>query len=197
MDYSILSWISKTFGNSKFFATVAKIFSFIGGKWGVIAIVVLLLCFKRTRKVGFYVMIAGGMTFLINDFVIKNIVRRDRPFVTYPELANMCELAKTEFPDGFSMASGHSATSMAMAVAIMFFSKKWGGVAIAVSVFIGLSRLALCVHFPTDVLTGWILGAVLAVGLHFATKWALNFISKKWRNKNEKHSSSIEEQEQN
>lgn len=195
MDYSILSWVSKTFGNSKFFATVAKLFSFIGGKWGVIAIVVLLLCFKKTRKVGFYVMIAGGLTFLINDFVIKNIIRRDRPFVTYPELANMCELANVEFPDGFSMTSGHSATSMAMAVAIMFFSKKWGGVAIAISVLIGLSRLALCVHFPTDVLTGWMLGAVLAVCLHFATKWGLNFISKKWRNKNEKHSTSIKEQE--
>lgn len=197
MDYSILSWISRTFANSKFFATIAKIFSFIGGKWGVVATVILLLCFKKTRKVGFFVMIAGGITFLLNDLIIKNIVRRDRPFVTYPELSNMCELAKIEFPDGFSMTSGHSATSMAMAVAIMFFSRKWGGVAIAVSVLIGLSRLALCVHFPTDVLVGWILGSVMAIGLHFATKWGLKIINKKWGNKNEKHSSSNEKQEQN
>lgn len=197
MDYSILSWISRTFGESKFIATLAKIFSFIGGKWGVIAIVLLLLCFKKTRKVGLFVMIAGGFTAVLNDIVIKNIIRRDRPFETYPELANMCELAKYEFPDGFSMASGHSATSMAMAVAVMFFSKKWGGVSIAVSVLIGLSRLVLCVHFPTDVLVGWILGAGLSIGLHYLTKLGLKIINKKWGNKNEKNSISIEKQEQN
>lgn len=197
MDYSILSWISKTFGNSKPFVSIAKLFSYIGGGWGVIAIVLVLLCFKKTRKIGFFVMVAGGCTFLLNDFVIKNIVKRNRPFETYAELANMCELAGYEFPDGFSMASGHAATSMAMAVAIMFFSKKWGGVAIFVSVLIGLSRLALCVHYPTDVLMGWILGAALGVGLHYLTKLGLNIINKKWGNKNEKNSISNQEQEQN
>lgn len=195
MDYSILSWISRTFGTSKLFGIIARVLSFIGGKWGVIAIIILLLCFKKTRKVGLYVMIAGGVTFLLNDVVIKNIVKRDRPFVTYPELANMCKMAGEEFPDGYSMASGHSATSMAMAVAIMFFSKKWGGLSIGLSVLIGLSRLALCVHFPTDVLTGWILGLVLSIGLHYATNWGLKLIYKKWGNKNEKHSSSNEKQE--
>lgn len=196
MDYSILNWINTTFGNSKFFAIVARILSFIGGKWGMISLVLLLLCFKKTRKVGFYVMIAGGVTFIFNDFIIKMIIKRDRPFVTYPELENMCKLAGEEFPDGFSMASGHAATSMAVAVAIMFFSKKWGGVAIGTSVLIGLSRLMLCVHFPTDVLTGWILGAALSVGLHYLTNIDLKFIISKGEKKNEKDSTSIKEQPQ-
>lgn len=196
MDYAILNWINNTFGNSKFFAIVARILSFIGGKWGMISLVVLLLCFKKTRKTGFYVMVAGVVTVVLNDFVIKLIVKRDRPFVTYPELENMCKLAGEEFPDGYSMASGHSATSMAVAVAIMFFSKKWGGVAIAVSVLIGLSRLGLCVHYPTDVLTGWFLGAVLGIALHFLTNIGLKFIISKWGNKNERNSARIKEQTQ-
>lgn len=190
MDYAVLTWVNNTFGNSRFFAVVSRLLSFIGSKWGMIALVVLLLAFKKTRKVGLFVMIAGGATFIINDFIIKNIVKRDRPFVTYEELKNMCVLAGEELPDGYSMTSGHSATSMAVAVAIMFFSRKWGGVAIGVSVLIGLSRLGLCVHYPTDVLLGWIVGAVLAVGLHFATKYALKFINLKWGNKNEKNSLS-------
>lgn len=198
MDYSILSWISRTFGGSKALAIFAKIFSIIGDKWGVIAIVLVLLCFKKTRKIGLFVMIAGGFTAILNDIVIKNIIKRDRPFELYPELKNMCELAKYEFPDGYSMASGHAATSMAMAVAVMFFSKKWGGVSIALSVLVGLSRLVLCVHFPTDVLVGWVLGAALAVGLHYLTKIGLKFINKKWGNKkDEENSISIEKQEQN
>lgn len=190
MDYAVLTWINNTFGNSKFFAIVSRLLSFIGSKWGMIALVALLLAFKKTRKIGFYVMIAGGVTFILNDFVIKNIIKRDRPFVTHEELKNMCMLAGEELPDGYSMTSGHAAVSMAVAVAIMFFSKKWGGVAIGVSVLVGLSRLGLCVHYPTDVLLGWVVGVAFAIGLHFATNVALKFINSKWGNKNEKNSSS-------
>lgn len=195
MDYSILSWINETFGSSKVFAVIARILSFIGSKWGMIALVVILLCFKKTRKLGFYVMVAGGVTAFFNSFIVKPIIQRDRPFVTYPELENMCILAGEEFPDGYSMASGHSATAMAVAVAIMFFSKKWGGVAMVMAFLIGLSRLGLCVHYPTDVLTGWILGAILAVGLHYLTTFGLKFINEKWGKKNEKVSVSNEKQE--
>lgn len=195
MDYSILSWINETFGSSKAVAVIARILSFIGSKWGMIVLVAILLCFKKTRKLGIYVMVAGGLTAFVNSFIVKPIIQRDRPFVTYPELENMCVLAGEEFPDGYSMASGHSATAMAVAVAIMFFSKKWGSVASVMAVLIGLSRLVLCVHYPTDVLTGWILGAALAVGLHYLTKIGLEFINSKWGKKNEKVSVSDEKQE--
>lgn len=195
MDYSILSWINETFGSSKAVAVIARILSFIGSKWGMIALVAILLCFKKTRKLGVYVMVAGGLTAFVNSFIIKPIIQRDRPFVTYPELENMCVLAGEEFPDGFSMASGHSATAMAVAVAIIFFSKKWGGVAMLMAVLIGLSRLVLCVHYPTDVLTGWLLGAALSVGLHYLTKIGLEFINSKWGKKNEKVSVGDEKQE--
>ena len=69
MDYNVLSWISRVFGESKFVAVLARIFSFIGDKWGMIILVALLLCFKKTRKVGFYVMIAGGLTWVFNDLI--------------------------------------------------------------------------------------------------------------------------------
>ena len=194
MDFAILNWINQTFGNSKIVAILAKMMSILGSKWVILGIVILLLCFKKTRKVGFYVMIAGGAVWVCNDFILKNIVKRIRPFVAHTELANMCELAGSKLPDGYSMASGHSAVSMAVAVAIMCFSRKWGGVALACSIVIGLSRLVLCVHYPTDVLVGWILGAVLAVVLHFATNLALKIINEKWGKKNGKASNSNEKQ---
>lgn len=195
MDYAVLAWINDVFGNSKLFAIISRLVSFIGSKWGMIALVVILLSIKKTRKIGLYVMIAGGVSWFINDFIIKDIIKRDRPFVTYEELRNMCGLAGEELPDGYSMPSGHSVTSMAVAVAIMFFSRKWGGVAIGASVLIGFSRLGLCVHYPTDVLLGWIVGAVFAVALHYATNYVLKFINSKWGNKNEKDSISNEKSE--
>lgn len=195
MDYAVLNWINEVFGNSKLFAIFSRIISFIGSKWGMIALVVILLSIKKTRKIGLYVMIAGGVAWFINDFIIKGIIKRDRPFVTYEELKNMCTLAGEELPDGYSMPSGHAVTSMAVAVAIMFFSRKWGGIAMGVSCLIGLSRLGLCVHYPSDVLLGWAVGAIIAVALHYATNYALKIISSKWGNKNEKDSISNKKSE--
>lgn len=196
MDYEVLSWISRVFGESKFVAVLARIFSFIGDKWGMIVLVGLLLCFKKTRKVGFYVMIAGGLTWVFNDLILKLIIKRDRPFVTHPELANMCELAGEALPDGYSMFSGHSSTAMAVAVAIMFFSKKWGSVSLFVAVLIGVSRLILCVHYPTDVLGGFVVGAVLSIGLHYLTNLGFKILSSIKEKKNEKNSVSNEKSTQ-
>jgi len=196
MDYEVLSWISRVFGESKFVAVLARIFSFIGDKWGMIVLVGLLLCFKKTRKVGFYVMIAGGLTWVFNDLILKLIIKRDRPFVTHPELANMCKLAGETLPDGYSMFSGHSSTAMAVAVAIMFFSKKWGSVSLFVAVLIGVSRLILCVHYPTDVLGGFVVGAVLSIGLHYLTNLGFKILSSIKEKKNEKNSVSNEKSTQ-
>ncbi len=190
MDYNVLSWISRVFGESKFVAVLARILSFIGDKWGMISLVVLLLCFKKTRKVGFYVMVAGGLTWVFNDLILKLIIKRDRPFVTYPELENMCKLAGETLPDGYSMFSGHSSTAMAVAVAIMFFSKKWGGISIAIAILIGISRLILCVHYPTDVLGGFVIGAVCSIGLHYLTNLGFKILSSIKEKKNEKNSVS-------
>lgn len=196
MDYSILNWINNTFGQSKAFAIISRIVTFFGSFWFLSGLVILLLCFKKTRKMGLFVLIAGGFVALFNNFIIKLIVKRERPFATYPELKNICVLAGKKFPKGYSMASGHASVTMSVAVAIMFFSKKWGVVAISGSVLVGLSRLALCVHYPTDVLIGWIIGAALSVGLHYLTIYILKLINL-WRNKNEKNSISIEKSEQN
>ena len=190
MDYDVLSWISRVFGESKFVAVMARIFSFIGDKWGMIALVGLLLCFKKTRKAGIYVMIAGGLTWVFNDLILKMIIKRDRPFVSHPELVNMCKLAGEALPDGYSMFSGHSATAMAVAVAIMFFSRKWGSVAIVMAVLIGVSRLILCVHYPTDVLGGLVIGAVLSIGLHYLTNLGFKLLNSFKEMKNEKNSVS-------
>ena len=197
MDYAVLSWINRVFGESKFVAILAKILSFIGGVWGMFAIVGLLLCFKKTRKIGLYVMIVGILTWVINDLIIKVIVQRNRPFVDYPELVNMCNLAGEILPTSYSMPSGHSATAMAVAVVTMFFSKKWGGVAIGLAVLVGLSRIVLCVHYPTDVLVGFAVGVVLSIGLYYAINLTIKIINSIRRNKNEKNSVSNKKSEQN
>jgi len=63
----------------------------------------------------------------------------------------------------FGLPSGHSQTAVAVWGMIAYYVKRpwvWG-VSIAMMVLIGLSRIFLGVHFPTDVLVGWLVGGLL------------------------------------
>lgn len=63
----------------------------------------------------------------------------------------------------FGFPSGHAQNGMAVWGLLASHTKSrlvWGA-ALVLAVFIGLSRLALQVHFPGDVLGGWLIGALL------------------------------------
>lgn len=125
-----------------------------------IAATVLLLIPKKTRKIG--VMSAPALigSLLINNELLKNLVRRPRPFQTFTELATVIPR-----PGQFSFPSGHSSASFAAAV--VFYRnlpKKAGVPALVLAVLIAFSRLYVGVHYPTDVLAGALLGSLLACG---------------------------------
>ncbi len=66
--------------------------------------------------------------------------------------------------DTFSFPSGHAANAMtlALALALLVAPARWRmpalAAAAAVALLVGLSRIALAVHWPTDVAAGWIAG---------------------------------------
>lgn len=194
MDIQISRWIVETFGSSKAFAVISKIFTFGGNKWFIIGVVALLLIFKKTRKMGITALFACAITFLFNDFLLKNWIARERPFIVDSSLTQMCELAGYPLPDGYSMTSGHAAVSMALAISIMMHSWKLGLPAMAYSILVGLSRVCLCVHFLTDVLAGFVLGTVIAILVYFAIVLVKKLYQKRKEKKNENTSSSVGEQ---
>ena len=119
-----------------------------------IVLTVLLLCFKKTRHIGFCSAIALILSVLINNVALKNLVARTRPY----ELIDGLKLITTK-PDDFSFPSGHSGASFASAVAIYrVWKKRWTIWLIVLAALIALSRLYVGVHFPTDVLCGTIIG---------------------------------------
>lgn len=90
--------------------------------------------------------------------VMKEIVRRARPLVDDP----------VSHAPGFSFPSGHSANAMAAAlvmVVLLWPLLRGGGRALAVAlavafvVITGLDRVFLGVHYPSDVIGGFLLGA--------------------------------------
>lgn len=178
MDISIANWIYATFGDSAIFANIAKIITYLGNKWVIIAIALILLCFKKTRKLGFYIGCACAFAYILNDYILKEIIKRNRPFVDNSELEKIANLAKYELPDGFSMASGHAVVSMTLAFMVFMFNRKYGIISIVFSILIGVSRIALCVHYLSDVLVGFIIGIICALIVYYILNFALNIYLK-------------------
>jgi len=63
----------------------------------------------------------------------------------------------------FSFPSGHTIASFEAASVLMIRNKKLGIPALVLAIIIAFSRLYLFVHYPSDVLTGLILGTLFGV----------------------------------
>ena len=146
-----------------------------------ISLGVILLFFKKTRKCGLFMRISMMIGLIVGNGLIKNLVARQRPCW----IDNTINLLVAN-PKDFSFPSGHTLASFEAAITILLFDKRWGMVAVMTAFFIGISRLYLFVHFPTDVLAGAVLGTIIAVSVyHLGNKIEKKISEKKKQNKKE------------
>ena len=128
-----------------------------------IAATIVLLIPKKTRKAGIMSAVALLGSLLINNNIIKNLVQRPRPFVTFPDIQILIPT-----PSEFSFPSGHTSSSFAAAaVFYRFLPKKLGVPSVILAGLIGFSRLYVGVHYPTDVLAGVFMGVILSYMAQF------------------------------
>jgi len=99
---------------------------------------------------------------LIANFLLKNTVRRPRPF----DVREGVDTIIAE-PEDFSFPSGHTCSSFAVASAIYCYLPALGVYAVAMAFLIALSRLYLCVHYLSDVLFSVVLGIGIASGVQY------------------------------
>ena len=117
-----------------------------------IALGVLLLFFKPTRRAGVSALCAMLIGLVVVNFTIKPLVARARPWLVIESFVN---LVPEHDPNSFP--SGHTNAAFAFALAVcMSAPKKW----MKVSAVWGLSRLYVGVHFPSDVLAGAVIGSL-------------------------------------
>lgn len=67
-----------------------------------------------------------------------------------------------------SFPSGHTAFLAALGIAIAFSEKPLGILILILGVLVGISRVAVGVHYPSDILAGFILGIAVASLVKFA-----------------------------
>lgn len=132
----------------------------LGGRpimmWLVTIAVVALLIRKRIRLAVY--LVVTGMGALLLDPSLKALVARVRPVVEDP----VAHAPGNSFPSGHALGSMivYGALLLVFLPAVSARHRKWFVTVMAVIVLaIGLTRIALGVHYASDVLAGWFLGA--------------------------------------
>lgn len=123
-----------------------------------IALALILLIPKATRKTGCMMAVALILGLIVCNITIKPLVARIRPYDVKgiaPYLA--------EVQHDFSFPSGHTTASFEGATVILCRHRKWGIAACVLAALIAFSRMYLYVHYPTDILVGLILGVLFGI----------------------------------
>lgn len=158
-DTVIREWFYSIRSNG--LTSVLRAVTYMGNWQTITALCILLLLIPKTRmRYGIPVSASALFITLFNKGV-KMIFMRPRP----DESLHLID------EGGYSFTSGHSITSMVVFGLLIFLVRKYvedGKIANILTVllaipwiFIGLSRIYMGVHYPTDVLGGWLLGAAV------------------------------------
>ena len=127
------------------------------GNTGLMWIVLSLamLCWKPTRKAGVAALAAMVLGLLCTNVVLKHLVARPRPWL---DVAGLVPLIQE--PDPNSFPPGHTCAAFAAASAwwrtLPRRWMRWTGLGLAGCM--GLSRLYVGVHYPSDVIAGALVG---------------------------------------
>jgi membrane-associated phospholipid phosphatase len=145
-----------------FFATYVNI--------GLLLTILVISLIRKSKplRIVFYKMVAVMVIAALMSTMLKSLISRERPFVTYPDIVKLSEAGNSSFPSGHTLEG----FAVVMAFSILIPKRK-----LYIPVFIwasvvAYSRMALGVHYPSDVLGGMLIGSFIG----WVVPWLINKI---------------------
>lgn len=169
-DYFI-NIFNKRIKNS-YFDKIMYYITNIGGAISSTVISAILILFgeEEIRFLGIELLVA----IIFSQFfvqIFKRILGRQRPY----KVLNDINTFGIDMKD-YSFPSGHTTASFCMATIISINYPQLLTFAVLFAFLIGISRIYLGVHFPSDVLAGSMLGVVSAFIVHYYFQWAVQLL---------------------
>lgn len=127
-----------------------------------IAMAVIMLFFKKTRKTGIMIGAALLMGFIVGNLTLKPLFMRMRPY-DFNTSFDKSQLLVEALSD-YSFPSGHTLAVCEGCVVLFLTQKKYIGIpALFAAALVAFSRLYLYVHYPSDVIIGALFGCLFGV----------------------------------
>jgi undecaprenyl-diphosphatase len=140
--------------------------------WVALGAALAVLGGPKGRRAGAATAVASLAATYVVQVRVKPLFRRARPFVNREARVVGIRPADHSFP------SGHTASSLAAATALAFFYPRAAPMAYTVAAGVGVSRVHLGVHFPSDAAVGGVIG----IGIGTLSAWLF-----KWRGRRAGH----------
>ena len=166
-EVALMVWLQARLGAAG--AAVASVFSMFGEELACVAVLGFLYwCYDK--KFGKYVGL-NVLTALVLNPMVKNVFIRRRPYFDHPEIQCLKPVDKSAdiydiAAQGYSFPSGHSANAVTVYSSLPQYkrNKALAVIGVLLPLLVGVSRVCVGAHYPTDVLCGWLLGlAVILV----------------------------------
>ncbi|HEX7743982.1 MAG TPA: phosphatase PAP2 family protein [Micromonosporaceae bacterium] len=159
VDRGVAAWFNHVVAPHGPLVTVLNAVTSLGGRPIIIWLVTVAavgLLIRRQGRLAVY-LIVTGLGALLLDPALKSLVERLRPVVNVPIGA----YAGSSFPSGHALGS-IVAYGALLLVFLPAVPRRWRrfaiGLVATIVVLVGLTRIALGVHFVSDVLGAWLLG---------------------------------------
>ena len=162
-EVSLMEWLQSHIGGAGI--TIISFFSMFGEEL-LLILIVGFVYWSYDKKLGRTMGLSAIMGLTWNTMA-KNVALRRRPYfdhegikilrVVEPE-ADIYDIAA----QGYSFPSSHSTNAVTVFASLAInLRKRWVTViAIIIPLLTGISRIVVGAHYPTDVLAGWLLGAI-------------------------------------
>lgn len=127
------------------------------GLWAVVILIFVIVRYFQEGIVKFPLP-AFIVGWFLSDFLsgfLKSVFMRPRPFISYAWVAAL------EHSLGYSMPSGHAVVAMVYCVILKNYYPNFAWFFYPAAGLIGFSRIYMGVHYPSDVLTGFLIGYIL------------------------------------
>lgn len=147
---------------------VVSVITQLGGVVAVplVSLLLAIVLYKKMTRAYAWLLLAGVIGSSLLNLILKSLFARSRPDLWH----HLVVERSFSFPSGHAMASASLAASL---IAALWYTR-WRKWAILLGMLyislIGFTRLYLGVHYPTDIVAGWIIavGWVAMVWLLFA-----------------------------
>ncbi len=152
-----MRWANEWWSSSVLDHTIPWL-TYLGSHFAVILFIILDWIITKQRKIlRFLVLLYAIQSAVI--YSLKFLTQRQRPFM-FLEMASKLSKGPGEILDP-SFPSAHAAFSFMMATLLSYWFPRYQFIFFIVAGFISWTRIYLGLHYPTDVITGALLGYVI------------------------------------